>query len=99
MIKKILSNSEYLGAPANKNRDRTTIVIGVLLILLFSMITYFSINSEGFHSGPKPKGPVKNPHSFLHDPESQSYIGKRGFSELHRASHYCSVSQDFLGIA
>ncbi|MCL5124534.1 MAG: hypothetical protein M1511_08570 [Deltaproteobacteria bacterium] len=98
MTKKILGNREPSGTPTTTNRDITTIIIGIALTLLFAMITYFSINSEGHGPGAKPKGPVKNPHSFLHDTGPESGIIEKSFSKIHKASDYCLVRQDFFRI-
>ncbi len=65
MTQRTSKQKKTLPSQTRTDKDKTMIVLGVLLIVLFILFIYFSVGSQTFEPGRKSKGPVRNPHGSL----------------------------------
>ena len=65
MTQRTSKQKKTLPSQTRTDKDKTMIVLGVLLIVLFILIIYFSVGSQTLEPDRKPKGPVRNPHGSL----------------------------------
>lgn len=61
MEKIIIAKKTHQKSETRSNKDRIMILTGILLVILFLIIGYVSIESKTEESKPKNRGPVKNP--------------------------------------